>query len=212
MLYRRFPMLLDDFLPYSDVASRHAVHVRATPETVFEAMWRADIGGPIACALLATRLLPAALAGSGAARARLRDLRAGPAVTLRGLRGTGFTLLGEHPGEEVVLGITGRFWTAGGDVMTTDPARFAAGPPAGAAQAAWSFTVTPLADGGTRLATETRVRCADADSRRRFRVYWLVIGPFSSLLRRLMLRAIRREAERAVAAGVESRRRLTAGA
>lgn len=190
-------MLLDEFLPRPDATERHAVRVHAAPDAVFEAMWRVDIGGPVTRALLAARVLPAALGGSPAARARLHDLRAGPAMTLRGLRGTGFTLLGERPGEEVVLGLTGRFWTPRGDILATDPAHFAAGPPAGAAQAAWSFTVTPDVDGGTLLATETRVRCADATTRRRFRAYWLVVRPFSGLLRWLMLRAIRREAERA---------------
>ena len=41
---------------------------------------------------------------------------------------------------------------------------------------------------------EARVRCA-ADVRARFRLYWLLIRPGSSLIRRIMLRAIRRMAE-----------------
>jgi hypothetical protein len=49
---------------------------------------------------------------------------------------------------------------------------------------------------GSRLYTETRVRCLGASSRRWFRLYWLVIRPFSGLLRRSMLRGIRTEAVR----------------
>jgi len=39
-----------------------------------------------------------------------------------------------------------------------------------------------------------RAKKQDAASRRRFRLYWLLIRPFSGLMRRLMLRAIAREA------------------
>ena len=48
---------------------------------------------------------------------------------------------------------------------------------------------------GTRLSTETRVRCSEDASRRRFRLYWAVIAPFSGLIRREVLRTIRHEAE-----------------
>jgi hypothetical protein len=47
------------------------------------------------------------------------------------------------------------------------------------------------------LTTETRVWAADPSSRRRFRLYWLAIRPFSGLIRRLWLREIKRTAESA---------------
>jgi hypothetical protein len=40
------------------------------------------------------------------------------------------------------------------------------------------------------------VRCTDEGSRRAFRRYWLLVGPFSALIRRLWLREVRRAAER----------------
>lgn len=46
------------------------------------------------------------------------------------------------------------------------------------------------AAGGCVLATETRVQAVDDRSRRAFRLYWLVVGPFSSLIRRRWLRAV----------------------
>jgi hypothetical protein len=48
--------------------------------------------------------------------------------------------------------------------------------------------------GGSRLRTETRVKASDERARRRFRLYWLLIGPFSSLIRRRWLRAIQKAA------------------
>jgi hypothetical protein len=58
-----------------------------------------------------------------------------------------------------------------------------------------AFESEPI-PGGSRLATETRVRALDDRTRRRFRLYWLAIGPFSGLIRRRWLRAVQ-EAARA---------------
>ena len=49
-------------------------------------------------------------------------------------------------------------------------------------------------DGGALLATETRVD-AQGPARVGFAIYWLVIGPFSSLIRRRWLAAAKRRAE-----------------
>ena len=55
--------------------------------------------------------------------------------------------------------------------------------------------------GGSRLSTETRVRAADERTRRRFRLYWLLIGPFSALIRRRWLAAVIASAKRPGASG-----------
>ncbi|HSI97482.1 MAG TPA: hypothetical protein VK926_03900, partial [Gaiellaceae bacterium] len=60
------------------------------------------------------------------------------------------------------------------------------------AKAVIDFRVEP-----SLLSTETRVHVPDPGSRRKFRRYWLVIRPFSGLIRILMLRAARRRAEAA---------------
>ncbi|MGH2993821.1 MAG: hypothetical protein ACRDL1_09830 [Solirubrobacterales bacterium] len=49
-----------------------------------------------------------------------------------------------------------------------------------------------LSDGRSRVITETRVAADDARSRRRFRLYWFAIRPFSGLIRRRWLAAIAR--------------------
>lgn len=59
---------------------------------------------------------------------------------------------------------------------------------------ALDFTATPDGD-GTLLATETRVFLTDERSRRRFAAYWLVVRPFSGLVRRSWLAAAKRRAE-----------------
>ena len=51
-----------------------------------------------------------------------------------------------------------------------------------------SFDAEAQPNGGCRLVTETRV----AGGGTRFRLYWLVVGPFSALIRRRWLRAVAR--------------------
>jgi hypothetical protein len=51
-----------------------------------------------------------------------------------------------------------------------------------------SFEAEARPSGGSRLITETRV----ADTDFAFRLYWLVVGPFSALIRRRWLRAVAR--------------------
>jgi hypothetical protein len=187
--------LLDAFVPHPDAVERHEILVRATPAAVWSALELADVGDPLARALLALRILPAAVQGDPAARRRLATLRH-EALTLPALtRGGGFAPLA-RTADAVVFGLTGRFWTGAGGIVPTDPAAWPAGPPPGMAQAAWSFELCPQGAGATRLATETRVRCADAATRRAFARYWRVVRPGSGLLRHLLLRRIRRWAER----------------
>jgi hypothetical protein len=115
-------------------------------------------------------------------------------VTLDDMLAGGFTVLAERPGEELVLGTVGRFWRGGGETRQVSPACFREPAPPGTAKAAWSFAVDRR-PGGAELRTETRVLCADAAARRRFRAYWLLIRPFSGLIRREMLAAVRSAAE-----------------
>jgi hypothetical protein len=75
----------------------------------------------------------------------------------------------------------------------------------GYAKAAWNFLLSPQADGGTRLVTETRVYCLDNASRRLFRRYWFFIKPFSGWIRKEALRAIKRKAENAMSQGYARR-------
>ena len=98
-------------------------------------------------------------------------------------------------GEELVLGTVGRFSRARGELCVTSPARSCAPAPSGTAKAAWNFQVGLRTDGATVLRTETRVLCADVATRRRFRAYWMLIRPFSGLIRQEILAAVRSAAE-----------------
>jgi len=189
-------MLLDDYLPEFDVRASYATRVAASRERVYASLWIAnfDYWG-VTRALYAIRTLPSFLARPRETSRRFRDELFWEPFTLDAMLSEGFTLLEERPGEELLLGTVGRFWRARGELCATSADRFRAPAPAGTAKAAWNFEVSTRADGATELRTETRVLCADAATRRRFRAYWMLIKPFSGLIRQEMLAAVRSAAE-----------------
>jgi hypothetical protein len=144
---------------------------------------------PVVALLTAVRSLPEL-----AARRRRRLLATTDRPLLRQALAAGFTVLHDVPGE-VVLGLIGQVWRPGGQVVRpAGPAEFRDFADPGFVKAAMVVTVT-AAPGGTRVDTETRARATDPAARRAFGRYWLVVGPFSGLIRRLLLRGIAARAE-----------------
>ena len=181
-------MLIDAFMPRAQFAERHALRVHAPPEQAWKAVRALDLRrSPLIHALFALRSLPALFSRSAAPDRGL-------GLTMEGLLRSGFVLLAEEAPREIVLGLAGRFWTPTGGLERVTADEFTAFDRPGMALAAWNFTVLP-ADVGSLVATETRVRCTDEAARRSFRRYWRVVRPFSGLVRREALRAIRRAAE-----------------
>lgn len=197
--------LLDELMPAYDVVERHRTLVRAAPDRVYAALREADLaGGPLTATLLGLRAVPVAVVAlvrsPGRALIELRERRERRAgrgrLRLADFERVGFRVVAECAPRELVIGLLGKFWTPRGALChTVSVDDFRAGPPSGYALAGWNFTVSPREGGVTELATETRVQCA-TDARTKFRAYWLVVRPGSGMIRRAMLRAIRREAER----------------
>ena len=189
-------MLLDDYLPQFDVRTNYAIRIAASPARVYASLWTANFDHwGITRALYAVRTLPSFPARPLETWRRFRDELFQQPFTLDAMLSEGFNLLEERPGEELLLGTVGRFWRARGELCATSPDRFRAAAPSGTAKAAWNFEVGLRADGATELRTETRVLCADAATRRRFLGYWMLIKPFSGLIRQEMLAAVRSAAE-----------------
>jgi hypothetical protein len=193
--FRGGGMLLDEFLPDFDVRASHALRVAAPRDRVYASLRTVDFDHwGLMRLLFALRALPALLWPPVAWR-RVWTARRRQRITLERVLERGFTLLGERPGEELVLGTVGRFWRLGGELWSTSVQQFRQPTPPGTAKAAWNFTVGAGPPEGTEVTTETRVLCADPQTRRRFRAYWGLVGPFSGLIRREMLAAIRAAAE-----------------
>jgi hypothetical protein len=172
--------LIDDAMPDYDVHERHELWVPAGPDEAYAAV----------------KAVTAAEVRLFGPLMRLRSLGRSPrrfdphAPVLQEIVGIGFVQLGERPAEELVVGAIGRFWSLTGNrPRPTDD--FSAFSDPGYAKAAMNFTIRPEG-AGSRITTETRVVGTDADAKRKFRRYWLVIRLGSGAIRRSWLKAIRR--------------------
>ncbi len=185
--------LLDSWMPACDFSARYSIQVAAPPERVYAALLATDFSHSLVVrGLMGIRLLPGLLLSPAATWRRLTG-RSRTRASLRDLADSDFILLEESAPHEIVMGITGRFWKVAAEVVRIPPERFREPIAAGLAQAAWNFEVTAV-DGGTELATETRIRCADPATLRQFRRYWRLVAPGSGLIRHAILAQVRREA------------------
>jgi hypothetical protein len=152
---------------------------------VWQALLEQDLGASAASRLLLF------LRGYGA-----RALRSSGGTFPERLERFGFTKLDEDPGRELVFGIAGRFWRWNGDLRRIpDRAAFVAFAEEGCVRGAWNLAIGAVSEDGCELSTETRIEYFGDVARRKFRLYWSVVGPFSGILRRALLRGIRRRAE-----------------
>jgi hypothetical protein len=185
--------LLDGVFPGYDVNEVHDRLVRAPPAAAYAAVRAVspqDVR--LLLPLMAIRGLPGLLLRRGLAGVDPR------APVIDAFLRNGFLLLGERPGEEIVVGAVGRFWQLGGAQGVRpigSPAEFQAFDEPGWAKAVTNFLVRPEA-GGSRVTTETRIAGTDAEATRMFRRYWRVIAPGSAAIRHSWLAAIKRRAER----------------
>ena len=176
-------MAIDGWLPHYQVSAGYSVLVHASDEKTYAALKRVNFSD-----LRVVRSLMR-LRGYRIDRGRIPESEAQD-----GGRGS-FLELAAVPLREVVLGIAGRFWRLdGGIVRGLTPVDFADFRCKGYAKAVWNFALAP-AVAGTQLSTETRVQTFGRSPTLKFRAYWLLVGPFSGLIRKAMLREVKRMAE-----------------
>jgi hypothetical protein len=119
--------------------------------------------------------------------------------------GSGFLVLGEEPGREVVVGAVGKFWQPAIEYASVTPAGFLAFDRPGFGKLAWCIRVDPREGGGSWVGFELRVGATDAASLARFQHYWWIIGRFSHAIRRSFLGRL---VEELGPAGSDERRRI----
>lgn len=166
-------MRIDEVIPVADVTSSHSIVIAAPPTAVRRALLEINLSDD---ALVRVLL-------------RLRGLPR-RATTWTGLQELGFIQLANAP-DAFIVGLAGRFWTPRGGLVRLSPEEFSVYAEPGSARTAWSFEMEPTG-AGTELTTETRVQCTDDASRRHFRRYWRIVGPFSGIIRRRVLRLVER--------------------
>jgi hypothetical protein len=179
---------LDHFVPAGQFGELHSIRVRATPDAVFRAV-KSVTAREIRFFRLLTWIRAPRWKNS-------RETILSPPpdkplldVALR----SGFLLLDEVPGREIVIGtvLCGRL----SGVADPSPGGFVRLSRPGFCKAAMNFRLDEEGAGWVRLTTETRILALGASARRRFAAYWRVIYPGSALIRRMWLEAIRRRAE-----------------
>ena len=180
---------LDRFVPVYQFAEHHSTRVAASRERTYRAIQDVT-AGEIALFRTLTWLRRFGRPGPE------NILHAPPdrpllAVALR----TGFLVLAEDPGQEIVIGtavVTPPGWRRNHRLT---PEGFRALHAPGFALAAMNFRLEDAGPGACQVTTDTRVYATDARSRRLFARYWRLIYPGSALIRRTWLRAIRLRAE-----------------
>ncbi len=171
-------MLIDEILPKYDKREYHEIEIKGNLNEVYQAVRFLDFSDSLIIRrLFRLRGLPATMKGLG-------DL----------LR-VGFVLVDELPGEELVLGFVGKFWTPTAEILRLSPSQYLDFNLTGYAKGAWNFAVSETSRGLLRLSTETRIMCTDDRSRKRFLLYWRIIGRLSALTRTEMLRGVKRKIE-----------------
>jgi len=193
-------LLMDQFLPRYDSAVVHADVLRAPPAECYRAASELDLfQAPLVRTLIDIRALPQRVVGALKGRGRTTTLEASRRTfRFKDMVSLGWIQLGETPGVELVLGQVSRPWNSVAvftDAPTT-PEEFTSFYEPGFAKIAASLRIDPYGNDSSILAVETRVAITDDESRRRFRRYWLLIGPFSSLIRRMALRLLATEFRR----------------
>jgi hypothetical protein len=177
-------MLLDEFVPHYQFVERHAITIPRPRDDVYQVLRQVDFGrSHLIRMLFALRGLgPSFRRGRSRMRLRLDDfVRAG------------FTLLADQPGEETVYGVASRVTGRRRGIRPLDPKSFASLDQPGCMKAVLNFRLRSLDASSTLVTTETRVFATDEPARRAFARYWMIVGPFSALIRRRMLAVLRTE-------------------
>jgi hypothetical protein len=196
-------MLADDFLPVYDVSDEVATVVDADSETVWEALMNVDLLDvgkrvPLAGVLGALRMLPEIV---GHLLHGERPPHAPESMRLRELAEMspeqgGWILLGERAGEEIGLGLVGKFWRPVIQYERVSADRFRDFDERGYAKTIYDLSVRPLPDGRSMLSGLMRTATTDEHARRWFRRYWTFgVGSGAHVLVHALLETVRDTAE-----------------
>jgi hypothetical protein len=183
-----------EFVPGGTSGNATAIDIAAPPSVVWKALEELRFEDlRLTRVLMGIRSLPARVVHRGALRAGRRDV----APPVLGAMAEGrFVVLCRESEAILTLGIVGQFWklTGGDDADVRSAAAFVTFDQPGYVKSAVDFELEHQGP-GTRLTTRTRNRATDEATARRFRRYWLLIGPGSKAIRLDILRAVRRRAE-----------------
>lgn len=196
--------LADELLPVYDVSDAVARAVDAERAVAWRALLEVDLvhlgrEAPLVGLLGALRMLPEVVSqllhGEPPAKppesVRIIDL---PSISMNKGR---WVLLADGPGEELVLGLVGRFWRPVIDYAPIGSVEeFLAFDEPGFAKTVYELAADDLGLGRTLLSGLMRTACTDEHSRRWFRRYWTFgVGSGAHILVAALLESARTKAE-----------------
>lgn len=170
-------MLIDKYIEHPHFRERHKTEIRAAPRDIYSAIRSVNFCDSKVIKLLFT----------------LRGLSR-QMCSLQGFIDVGFALLEDKAGDEIVIGLL--FHPVKFRPVSVSPDEFRTFDRKGYVKAIMNFHVSGIDDGRSLLTTESRVFCTNGWARLMFTPYWLLISRFSGLIRIMMLRLIREEAEK----------------
>jgi hypothetical protein len=197
------PELADNFLPVYDVSDAVAVVVESDRDVAWQALLDVDLlklgrDAPLVGMLGALRMLPESVTSSTASvltkppeSMRLRDL---PSIPM--YQG-GWILLGERPGEEIALGLLGKFWRPVIEfARISRAAELREFNEPGFAKTVYNLSARELDSNRTLLSGLIRTATPNEHARRWFRRYWTFgVGSGAHILVGSLLESARRAAE-----------------
>ena len=180
--------LLDQFIPTYDVVERHRIWVAASADETFAAAKQQD--------LLHSRLIRAIFRAREIALAAIPDERARPRGLVDQMQSLGWGVLAELPGREIVMGAVTKPWEANVTFHAIPANEFASYWQPGYVKIVWTLRARPAGSTGSVFFTETRAVATDPVAWARFRKYWAFASPGIASIRWLLLRPLKRTAER----------------
>jgi hypothetical protein len=181
-------VLLDRYMPAYEVAERHQVRVQAPAATTLAAAAETPFGD----SAIVRAIVKAREVVLGAAP----DTRSRPEGLVAEVTSLGWGVLATVPGREMVFGAVTQPWMANVVFRSLPQDTFAAFDEPGYVKIVWTLRADPVGDHESIFRTETRVTTTDPAARARFRWYWARFSPGIVLIRQVMLRQVKREAER----------------
>jgi hypothetical protein len=181
--------LLDPFIPHADICERHEIIVPAPAALVLQIAQNFDIQS-----ILPVRAI--FWLRSKVMRAKVTRNEKKAKGFMEEMLGLGWVCLAKDRNWYFCAGAACQPWRADITFSPVPPDLFASFAQPGRVKIAWTLEVEALEPAVTRLATETRVVATDEASRIKFKHYWRTFAIGILMIRRLLLRAIRREASR----------------
>ena len=201
-------MIAEQILPVFDVSDEVAVVVAADQATTWNALMECDLievgrrrplvgilGALRALPVVAMHLLHGEMPDHGPDRLTLRDTTTLPAAD------GGWVLLGERPGEEIALGLVGRFWRPVIEYAQVSEEAFGTFDEPGFAKTIYALGVRPFGPDRTLVWGLMRTATTDEFARRWFQRYWMLgVGSGAHMLVQGLLDVVRDDAEAQVGA------------